>query len=190
MLNSTALGWTTMFSLALMPMTLVLPALEPRMLGAEFLWLKPLKFQISMAVMCGTLVLAGLAAGPTLACSPWVRVPSVLVAMTATHDLTFLGIQAARGVRSHFNSDTALDQIGGMVMVAGAGVLVLGAAAIGVAILEMQAAKGWAALEVPLLLAIGLGLVLGGILSGQTGAIGANQGPIASACDGAGPTVP
>ena len=93
-LSGSALGWATAFSLALIPVTLLLLAAVPRVLDGEALWLKPLKFQISMAVLCGTLVLAVLAARPGAAASPWVRVPAVAVAATATafYELTFLGL--------------------------------------------------------------------------------------------------
>ena len=169
-------------------MTLLLLAADPRVLDGEAFWLKPLKFQISMAVLCGTLILAVLAAGPGAAASPWVRVPAVAVAATAFYELTFLGVQAARGARSHFNVDTAFDRIGGTAMAAGAGVLVLGAALIGAAILVWLLARGRGSLDEPLLLALGLGLVLGGLLGGlpggQTGgAIGANHGPFVGTHD-------
>ena len=191
LLSSSALGWATAFSLALIPVTLLLLAADPRVLDGEALWLKPLKFQISMAVLCGTLVLAVLAAGPGAAASPWVRVPAVAAAATAFYELTFLGLQAARGTRSHFNVDTAFDRIGGTAMAAGAGVLVLGAALIGAAILVWLIGKGRGSLDEPLLLALGLGLVLGGVLGGQTGgAIGANHGPFVGVHGPSDPAVP
>jgi hypothetical protein len=182
-----ALGWATAFALALIPLSLALLVLDPRVLDGEALWLKPLKFQVSMAVLMGTLLLAVAASG--LGASFWVRIPSVAVAATALYELTFLNIQAARGVRSHFNADTLFDRIGGTIMAGGAGVLVLGAALIGIAILIALAMKGRAALDEPVLLALGLGLALGGWLGGYTGsAIGANGGPFVGAA--AGPFVP
>ncbi len=191
LLSGSALGWATALSLALIPVTLILLAADPRWLDGEALWLKPLKFQVSMAALCATLALAVLAAGPGAAASLWVRVPSVAVAGTAFYELAFLGLQAARGVRSHFNADTLFDRIGGTTMAAGAGVLVLGAALIGAVILIGVLSKGRAAADEPLLLAIGLGLVLGGLLGGQTGgAIGANHGPFVGAHGAADAVVP
>ena len=146
-----ALGWATAFALALIPVSLALLILAPRVLDGAALWLKPLKFQISMAVLTGTLLVAIAASG--LGGSPWLRVPSIAVAATALYELTFLNIQAARGVRSHFNADTIFDRIGGAIMAGGAGVLVLGAALIGAAILVALALKGRAALDEPVLLA-------------------------------------
>ena len=187
LLTGSALGWATAFALALIPVTLVLLALDTRVLDGEALWLKPLKFQISMAILTGTLLLAVAASG--LGQSLWVRVPALAVAATAIYELTFLHLQAARGVRSHFNADTAFDRIGGAIMAGGAGVLVLGAALIGAAILVALAFKGRAALDEPVLLAVGLGLVIGGGLGGMTGgAIGANGGPFVGAAQG--PFVP
>lgn len=185
--TGSALGWATALALASIPLSLALLVLDPRVLDGEALWLKPLKFQISMAVLTGTLLLAVTASG--LAASPWVRIPAIAVAVTALYELTFLDIQAARGVRSHFNVDTLFDRIGGTIMAGGAGILVLGAALIGIAILVALASKGRSALDEPVLLALGLGLALGGWLGGYTGsAIGANGGPFVGAA--AGPFVP
>lgn len=69
-----------------------------------------------MAILTGTLVLAVAASG--LGHSLWVRVPSIAVAATAIYEMTFLGVQAGRGVCSHFNTDTAFDRVGGMVRLA------------------------------------------------------------------------
>lgn len=111
---TSTLGWATIFAFALMPVTLLLLAVDTRVLDGEALWLKPLKFQISMAILTGTLVLAVAASG--LGHSLWMRgAPSITVAATAIYEMTFLGVQAGRGVRSHFNADTAFDRVGGMV---------------------------------------------------------------------------
>ena len=180
-----SLGWATAFAVVLIPLSLVLLVLDPRILDDEALWLKPLKFQISMAVLTGTLLLALATSG--LGTSIWVRIPALAMAAAAFYELTFLDIQAARGVRSHFNADTLFDRVGGTVMAGGAGVLVLGAALIGMAILIGLAFKGRAAIDEPVVLA--LGLVLGGLLGGYTGsAIGANRGPFVG--DAAGPFLP
>ena len=185
-LTDSALGWATGFALALIPLSLALLILDPRILDGEALWLKPLKFQISMAVLTGTLLLAVMASG--LGQSLWVRIPAIAVAATAFYELFFLNMQASRGVRSHFNADTLFDRVGGAIMAGGAGVLVLGAALIGAAILVALVAKG-RLLEEPVTLALGLGLVIGGWLGGLTGgAIGANHGPFVGAAHG--PFVP
>ncbi len=187
LLTHSALGWAMAFALALIPVSLVLLVLDNRVLDDEALWLKPLKFQISMTVLTATLLLAVTASG--LSHTLWVRVPSLAVAATAVYELTFLNLQAARGVRSHFNSDTAFDRVGAAIMAGGAGVLVMGAALIGAAILVSLATKGRGALDEPVLLATGLGLMLGGALGGLTGgAIGANGGPFVGAARG--PFVP
>ena len=187
LLTGSALGWATAVALALIPVTLVLLAFDARILDDEALWLKPLKFQISMAVLTGTLLLAVAASG--LGHSLWVRIPAVAVSATAIYELTFLHIQAARGVRSHFNADTLFDRVGGTIMAGGAGVLVLGAALIGAAIFVAVILRGSAAPDAPVMLAVGLGLLIGGGLGGMTGgAIGANGGPFVGAVQG--PFVP
>ena len=78
-LTGSPLGWATAVSLLLVPMRLAPLVLDPRILDGEALWPKPLKFQISMAVLCGTLALAvaaALSSLPIVGCS-WFRVEFV-----------------------------------------------------------------------------------------------------------------
>jgi len=104
----------------------------------------------------------------------------------------FLSLQAARGVRSHFNDTTAFDAIGGTIMAAGAGVLVMIPLALGAALVVAAARGGWSGIAAnPLPFAVGIGFVLAGWLGGQTGgAIGANAGPFVSVDPATGPFMP
>ncbi len=52
------LARATAIFLAFVPASLAPIIIDPRVLNGKALWLKPLMFQISMVVLCGTLVLA------------------------------------------------------------------------------------------------------------------------------------
>ncbi|MEO1637910.1 MAG: hypothetical protein AAFU41_01520 [Pseudomonadota bacterium] len=170
------LSAATTYALLLIPLTLVLLLLDQRVLQGELLWLKPLKFQMSLAVMTGTLLWAVGRFGPHGGRSPWVVWPATAVAITAVYEISFLMVQAARGVPSHFNRETLFDALGHALMQAGASVLVLGAAFIGVVLIIVTLWRD--GLRNPMMLGTGLGLALGGALGGYTGGfIGMNGGP-------------
>ena len=144
-----------------------------------------------MAVLCLTLALAVQSTSSAMQSSLWLRIPAAAVAITAVYELVFLAIQAGRGKRSHFNSETLFDQIGGSLMAAGASVLVGGAMVIGLVILAATLAKGLAALSEPVALSLGLGLIIGGFLGGYTGSfIGMNAGPFVGSYSAADPVLP
>jgi hypothetical protein len=166
------------FAIILIPITFLLLTVDPRVLDDEALWLKPMKFQLSMAVLCAT-VLGALRSMPQAVQSNlWLVFPARLIAATAIFELTFLFIQAARGVRSHFNDDTVFDAVGGMMMAAGANFLVLAAMAMGAAMIVLNARRGWGEALSPVPLAFAVGLIVGGFLGGYTGSfLGMNGGP-------------
>ena len=91
----------------------------------------------------------------------------------AVYEDSFITLQDARGVASHFNRATPWESVGGTLMASGAGVLVLVTAWIGLLALWQARQQRWAAMP----LAIGLGFVLGAALAAWTGsAMGAVRG--------------
>ncbi|MEO0487897.1 MAG: hypothetical protein AAF092_18520 [Pseudomonadota bacterium] len=171
----------TLACLLAIPVTLVLLALDTRVLDDEALWLKPLKFQMSMLVHGATLLVAARVLPTALARSRVARSAIWATAAAMAYELLFLSLQAARGVRSHFNDATLFDEIGGTLMAAGAGVLVTGPAVLGLLCLIALRARDT---RTPLMAALGLGLILGGVFAAVSGsAIGANGGPFVGAYD-------
>ena len=85
--------------------------LDPRILDSAAIWTKPQKFNISLALHFVTLaVLAhqvprATRTGPVLIGFGYIAVISVVF------EFVYLSVQAARGTRSHFNADTAVEQI-------------------------------------------------------------------------------
>ena len=177
--DNDALRSAILFCLLAIPVTLALLGLDRRVLDNELIWLKPLKFHLSLAVHAITVLLAA-----RLLPEPWrghvvTKAGLTLFGTVVLYEAAFLSIQAGRGVRSHFNDATAFDVIGGWIMAAGASVLVVVPLLIGVALAFATWRGGWAeAAENPLRVAVALGFILTGWLGTQTGStIGANAGP-------------
>ena len=80
-------------------------AVDPRTIGGEPVWLKPLKFSLSgAAYVLALAVLMRPLRGRLVA-----RIVSVGVALILVAEVLLIGMQAARGIQSHFNVSTALD---------------------------------------------------------------------------------
>ena len=165
--------------LVLVHITLVLLWLDRRVLDDEALWLKPLKFHLSLAVHGITVLLAVRFLPEGWQAHLITKVGLRAFAAVIIYEALFLSLQAGRGVRSHFNSTTVFDSIGGTIMAAGAGVLVAVPLIIGIALAVAALRSGWKGITAdPRTFALALGFVLAGWLGGQTGgAIGANGGP-------------
>jgi hypothetical protein len=89
-------------------LTLVALVLDPRQLVGEPVWLKPFKFYVSLATYNATLlyVLASIAER-----SRFVRRVGTVLSVCGTLEMVCITLQAARGVRSHFNAATLFDVI-------------------------------------------------------------------------------
>jgi hypothetical protein len=111
----------------LVPVLAVLAVVDDRMLLGAPLWLKPLKFAVSFVAYAGTLAwLLGRLEKRTMQRTGW-----VVVAASAVEMAIIVG-QAGRGVRSHFNTDTAFDA--DLFSVMGATIVVLWFATLAVAL--------------------------------------------------------
>ncbi|RYF38560.1 MAG: hypothetical protein EOO25_16895 [Comamonadaceae bacterium] len=172
--NTASLLWRVAIALALaaVPTALCL-ALDDRMLGHFNVWTKPLKFQLALAVQTATLAWALRHLSPALRRIAMPRWLGIGWSVVAVYEASFITLQGARGVASHFNRATPWESIGGTLMAAGAGVLVLVTVWIGLVALWHARQRQWAAMP----LAIGLGFIAGGVLAAWTGgAMGAVRG--------------
>ncbi len=81
--------------------------LDPRQLVGEPVWLKPTKFYASLAIYNATILyfLSFLSERRR-----FVRVVSAIMAACGALEMVGITLQAARGVRSHFNTATPFDQ--------------------------------------------------------------------------------
>ena len=111
-----ALRFTVLAHLALLPVLLLLAWLDPRQLMGANLWWKPVKFFISVIIYVATVrYLLRWTTGPAL---QWIGYG---IALTMIGENVFIAMQAARGVRSHFNADSPADALVFSVM----GVMIL-----------------------------------------------------------------
>ena len=174
------------------PVTFLLMGLDRRVLDDEALWLKPLKFNISLAVHGITVLVAARFLPEAWQVHPITKIGLFTFGAVIIYETVFLSLQAGRGVRSHFNDATAFDAIGGSIMAAGAGILVIVPLILGLALAITALRGGWSGIAAnPVPFALALGFILSGWLGGQTGgAIGANGGPFVGVDPATGPFMP
>ncbi|MCA9942938.1 MAG: hypothetical protein KC449_05630 [Anaerolineales bacterium] len=100
------LTWTAIVSAALFVATIVLSIFDSRLVIGAPVWVKPMKFAISITLYSGTLawMLSYVAGHPRL-----VRWIGGLTALGFLVEIVGIFVQAARGVRSHFNVGTPFD---------------------------------------------------------------------------------
>lgn len=100
------LTWAVAGSAVLLAATILLSILDSRLITGAPAWVKPMKFAISTILYAGTLawMLSFVTGHPRL-----VRWIGGLTALGFLVELVGISIQAARGVRSHFNVGTVFD---------------------------------------------------------------------------------
>lgn len=155
----------TVALLAAAALTSVAAWQDDRMLGYAGVWMKPLKFQLALALQTGTIAWALTRLEERTRRLAMPRGLWWLWLAVVVFEASYITLQGGRGVPSHFNRNTALESYLGSVMAAGAGVLVLTTAWVGSCALNEARRTQWP----PLTLAIGLGFVMGGLLAGYSG---------------------
>lgn len=155
----------TALFLAMVPPTLAAYALDERLLDGVPVWLKPLKFQLSLALFFATLALLSLATAPT---PRWKRLLDGMAAVAiacALGEIAYIVVQAARGVHSHFNESTPIEAMVYRVMGVAALALTLVAPVLGAAVLRHPAQ------DLPPLIrrAVAYGLILTFVLGATAG---------------------
>ncbi|MGE8103515.1 hypothetical protein ACQKP1_07450 [Allorhizobium sp. NPDC080224] len=143
--------------LALAIPSLIALGVDERLLNDISVWSKPLKFQASLALMLGTLLLLLPLIEPRTRAGRGVWLASLTAVITASGEILYITLQAARGRASHFNDSTPFEAMAYSVMGAGAALLVLSSLVIGVYILLRPSPAATAGLR----LGGGWGLVLG-----------------------------
>lgn len=121
---------TSLAMLAFLAFTLAGLVIDDRTSLGVPIWLKPMKFAISIAIYTATLawLISLLQRGKRTAF--WL---GTVAAVTMLIEMIIIGGQAARGVRSHFNNTTALDSM--LFSVMGATIVIAWLATLWVAIL-------------------------------------------------------
>jgi hypothetical protein len=156
---------------------LALPSLtaffvDDRLINDISVWIKPLKFQASLVLMLGTLLLLLPLIDVRTRSGRGVWLASLVAVITASGEIFYITLQAARGRASHFNVGSPAEAIAYNVMGAGAALLVLSSLVIGLYILLRPRPDA----PIGLRLGGGWGLVLGSVATLFTAfALGSGQ---------------
>lgn len=102
----TLLGTAIMIG-ALTPASIVLALIDGRTIDGSNLWLKPLKFQISVAIFLATLAFMVPLARASFRRSAFGRLTIWTAIATSAFEIAWITGRAAIGERSHYASDTA-----------------------------------------------------------------------------------
>jgi hypothetical protein len=141
--------------------------IETRQLNGINIWIKPLKFELSMALNLLTLFVLLRTLPVVDRDTRFIRWSAVAVAAASTFEIVYIALQAARGVGSHYNVGTRLEALGYQLMGVGAVTMVLGAFLIGIAIRRSSPQHGREGLH----LGAWSGLVLGSVLTFVTAGV-------------------
>ncbi|MDD7965836.1 hypothetical protein [Actinomycetospora lemnae] len=144
--------------------------LDPRLLGGQPIWAKPLKFSVSFVLYAATLVwMVSLVSTPRT--RRWARRGGVVVATAGTIEMVAIVGQVLRGRASHFNVATPLDTAVWSVMGTTIVVLWVATAGIGVLLLRERTLAPDTAWAVRLGLAVTLlGMAVAFLMTSPTGA--------------------
>ncbi|GJL91539.1 hypothetical protein [Hyphococcus sp.] len=148
------------FMVALFVVTLPAWFLDARTIDGISVWLKPLKFNISLAVHFLTLAILARQLPRNVRAGPTLSIFAVAAMGALVFEQIYIMIQSARGRRSHFNFDTDLESL--MYALMGLGALLLVAVAI---VLGVQIWRKGSRDRAGLRLGSILGLVLGSVVT-------------------------
>ena len=128
---ATTLWALTGFSVALLICFLAAAVIDTRTLDATIVWIKPAKFAVSFAIFFATLAWVVGRMSVAAQTGRWMRWTLPLLAIAAWGEMLYIGLQAGRAARSHYNYEGALYNILYGLMGVGAVLLVIGVGIIG-----------------------------------------------------------
>lgn len=153
------------FLLLLIPPTVAALLLDTRTVNDVNVWVKPLKFEVSLALYLGTLAWFWGYLSPAARSSRGLRIFAAASVTLIAFEIAYIGGQSARGVASHFNVSTAIEGLLFTLMGIAALVFTTLPAALGLAIArrprEDLAPAFRLSLVLGLLLTTGLGIAAG-----------------------------
>ena len=134
------LAGTGLVLLAAMAPTLFAWLVETRTLYGINVWTKPLKFEASIAVYFLTLAWFWGYLSPRLRDARAVRAVAFAVAACGVFEIIYIAFQAGRGVSSHFNTATPIEDL--MFRLMGLGALIMTTGSLVLAILIARSERG------------------------------------------------
>jgi len=155
-----------LFIMALLLINLLLYAFDRRMLADEALWIKPIKFEVSIIIHFATLAFLAAYLSPERRNSLSWKVMSYLVVGSGVAEILYIFLQAARGRESHFNDTTTTEIVMYGLMGVGAVILVAGSFYLGYLLYrEYQESRQQQAQNNVFLLSAALGLTTGSAMT-------------------------
>jgi hypothetical protein len=138
-----ALWWNAAAFAAVLALCCVLYWVDPRQIEGVSAWVKPSKFALSFGVHLATLALIAAWTQRSSRLFTW----SVLaIIATAWVEFALIALQAARGVRSHFNVESPFDAAVFTVMGVGVGALFLASVVAAMALILDRTSRSWPAI--------------------------------------------
>ncbi len=160
--KSLNIWWQGVLVLAsFLALNLILYFLDDRLLGDEALWLKPIKFEISVIIHFITLAVLATLLSPQRRNRRLWKAMSYAVVAAGLFEVMYIFLQAARGRESHYNHSTPIEIAMYGLMGLGAVILVLGSFSLGAALYREYQSQT----DNILLLSAALGLTLGSVLT-------------------------
>lgn len=141
-------------------------AVDPRLLDGAPVWAKPAKFALSLMVHFATLALVLGLASPARRERADIRLVAGAMAAAFAFEMGYIALQAARGLRSHWNADAPIYEVLYGLMGLGALVLTLGAGHLGWTAARDRAARMGPGLRAGALWGFPLGAALTVLVAG------------------------
>jgi hypothetical protein len=135
-----ALAGSGIVILAAIAPTLFAYVMETRTLYGINVWTKPLKFQASIVLYFLTLAWFWGYLSPRLRNARSVRAVALAVAASGVFEIVYIAFQAGRGVASHFNNSTPIEDL--MFQLMGIGALIMTTGSLVLAILIARSERG------------------------------------------------
>ncbi len=157
--------------LAFAPATVAAHLTDDRLLNGASLWLKPLHFELSLAIQSITLAVLIPLLSRSWQESRTVRWTVSAASLAAILELFYIVLQAARGRASHFNDATPLESALYAVMGIGSLTIVAGAAVVGYALWRSPQAGARSQLRTGAVLGLILGTATTVVLAGYMSAL-------------------
>ncbi|NKX44216.1 hypothetical protein [Roseicyclus persicicus] len=164
----------TVVAVVLLALSAAWGLVDPRLVDGAPVWMKPLKFALSFAVLFGTLALVEARLSPAVRDGWPLRITGWVMAAAFLSEMAYMMYQGARAEPSHFNMSTPFHEfMYTVVMAAGAVSLVVAVGVIGWIARRDRGADLGPALREGVWLGFGLSfvltLVVAGYMSGGTG---------------------
>lgn len=146
--------------------TLIAMAIDARTFNGINVWIKPFKFQASLAIFFATLAWFWGYLDAEVRARRSVCVAVLLICGSGFFEVAYIGFRAALAEASHFNNSTRLTEA--LYGLMGVGILIQVSLAAWAGVLILRSREG--GISPTLRFSIGMGLIAGTILGGITGA--------------------